>query len=233
MKQILAKLLLSWALVAVAILQPASAESLEEAWRTALGTDQWLEAGRSRVAAAADELAAARAGRLPSLSASAGYNRFDEPPAFDFSGAGVPATLPLFDGDTMETADARVTLPLYAGGQVRHGIDAAQSALDSTRSRSAADEQQVKLEVARRYVDVLRAEQALSVADSSVASLGSHVADVEDAVIGRDAERAGPGHVQRHRIRIRRMHARAARGDPLAHSRVVGLQFPQRPCLHA
>ena len=180
MKQILANPLLCGALLSVVVLQPAFAESLDEAWRTALGADQWLEAGRSRVTAAADELAAARAGRLPSLSANAGYSRFDEPPVFDFSGAGVPAPLPLFDGDTMETADARVTLPLYAGGQVRHGIDAAQSALDATRSRSAADEQQIKLEVARRYVDVLRAERALSVADSSVASLGSHVADVED-----------------------------------------------------
>lgn len=180
MNQLLGRLLVL-ASIGVALYPIDSrAETLDDAWRTALGNDQWLQAGRSRVSAAADELAAARSGRLPSLTASAGLNRFDEAPSFDFSGAGVPATLPLFDGETMETADARVTMPLYAGGRIRYGIDAAQAMLDAQSARSMADEQQVKLDVARRFIDVLRAERALAVADSTVASLRAHVADVDD-----------------------------------------------------
>jgi len=178
--QLLGRLLLIASLSVACYPVDSLGETLDDAWRTALGNDQWLQAGRSRVSAAADELAAARSGRLPSLTASAGLNQFNEAPSFDFSGAGVPATLPLFDGETMETADARVTLPLYAGGRIRYGIDAAQAMLDAQSARSMADEQQVKLDVARRFIDVLRAERALAVADSTVASLRAHVADVDD-----------------------------------------------------
>jgi len=178
--QLLGRLLLIASLSVAFYPVDSRGETLDDAWRTALGNDQWLQAGRSRVSAAADELAAARSGRLPSLTASAGLNQFNEAPSFDFSGAGVPATLPLFDGETMQTADARVTLPLYAGGRIRHGIDAAQAMLDAQSARSMADEQQVKLDVARRFIDVLRAERALAVADSTVASLQAHVADVDD-----------------------------------------------------
>ena len=180
MNQLLGRLLLIASLSVAFYPVDSRGETLDDAWRTALGNDQWLQAGRSRVSAAADELAAARSGRLPSLTASAGLNQFNEAPSFDFSGAGVPATLPLFDGETMQTADARVTLPLYAGGRIRHGIDAAQAMLDAQSARSMADEQQVKLDVARRFIDVLRAERALAVADSTVASLQAHVADVDD-----------------------------------------------------
>ena len=180
MNQLLGRLLLIASLSVALYPIDSRGETLDDAWRIALGNDQWLQAGRSRVSAAADELAAARSGRLPSLTASAGLNQFNEAPSFDFSGAGVPATLPLFDGETMETADARVTLPLYAGGRIRDGIDAAQAMLDAQSARSMADEQQVKLDVARRFIDVLRAERALAVADSTVASLQAHVADVDD-----------------------------------------------------
>ena len=180
MNQLLGRLLLIASLSVAFYPVDSRGETLDDAWRTALGNDQWLQAGRSRVSAAADELAAARSGRMPSLTASAGLSQFNEAPSFDFSGAGVPATLPLFDGETMETADARVTLPLYVGGRIRYGIDAAQAMLDAQSARSMADEQQVKLDVARRFIDVLRAERALAVADSTVASLQAHVADVDD-----------------------------------------------------
>ena len=158
----------------------AYAESLEDAWVTALGADLTLQAAESHVAAATQDLSAARAGRMPVLSVSAGYSRFDEPPSFDFSGAGVPATLPLFEGDNVETADARITMPLFTGGSLKNGIDAAESAVSAQAARSSAMVQYVKLSVARHYIDVLRARRALAVADSSVASLTAHVRDVKD-----------------------------------------------------
>ena len=158
----------------------ARAESLEEAWVTALGADLALEVAESHVAAATQDLSAARAGRMPVLSVSAGYSRFDEPPVFDFSGAGVPATLPLFEGDSVETADARITMPLFTGGSLKNGIDAAESAVSAQAARSSATVQYVKLSVARHYIDVLRAQSAIAVADSNVASLKAHVRDVKD-----------------------------------------------------
>jgi len=180
LNQLLTKLAVAAALVGSGWVQPSGAESLDEAWRTALAGDQWLEASRSQVTAAAEDVAAAKSARLPQLTASAGVNRFNEAPAFDFSGAGVPAILPLFGGETLRMADARVTLPLYTGGRVGHGVDAAGAMLSAQSARTAAGEQQVKLQVARHYIDVLRAQRALEVADSNVASLGAHVKDVED-----------------------------------------------------
>ncbi len=160
--------------------QGSQSEGLEAAWAIALGEDPLIQASRSQVAAAEADLLAAKAGRLPTVSASAGITRFDEAPSFDFSGAGVPAVLPLFGGETMKMADARVTVPLYTGGQIGNRIDAAASMLGVRRSQSAASEQDIKLTVARHYIDVLRAESALAVADSSVMSLAAHVRDVED-----------------------------------------------------
>lgn len=157
----------------------AVAEDLEAAWQAALANDLGLQASQSEISAAEAGLAAAKASRLPTVSANALVSRFDDTPAFDFSGAGVPATLPLFGNATMEMADARVTLPLYTGGMVSRGIDAAEAMLSAQQYQSAVGEQQVKLSVARRYIDVLRAQSALKVADSTTASLRAHLADVQ------------------------------------------------------
>lgn len=158
----------------------ALAENLDTAWRDALGKDQIIQAAISQVAAANADLASAQAHRLPTVSASAGITRFDVAPEFDFSAAGVPAVLPLFGGESMQMADARVTLPLYTGGRVSSGIDAAEAMLTARQYQTGASTQQIKLEVAQHYINVLRAESTLGVADSNVKSLSAHMHDVDD-----------------------------------------------------
>lgn len=180
MNQLFKYVLVLLGATAAALAQGSQNEGLEAAWAIALGDDPLIQATRSEIAAAEAELMVAKAGRLPTFSASAGVTRFDEGPAFDFAGAGVPAVLPLFGGETMRMADARVTVPLYTGGQVGSRIETAESMLGVRRSQSAAREQDIKLAVARHYIDVLRAESALAVADSSVTSLAAHVRDVAD-----------------------------------------------------
>jgi outer membrane protein len=88
--------------------------------------------------------------------------------------------LPLFGDENMEMAGANVTLPLFAGGSINRGIDAATAALNARTAQADATAQQVKLDVARHYINVLRARRALDVADSTVKSLSAHVADVDD-----------------------------------------------------
>ena len=80
----------------------------------------------------------------------------------------------------MAMANANVTLPLFMGGSVRHGIDAADAMRAAQLSKSDATAQEVKLAVARHYIDVLRAQRALDVAMSSVRGLSAHMTDVED-----------------------------------------------------
>jgi outer membrane protein TolC len=156
------------------------AEGLNTAWREALRSDQIIQATQSRVASASADLEAAKGSRLPSVSASVGITRFDETPAFDFSAAGVPAEVPLFGAESMTMGDARVTLPLYTGGMVSRGIDAAEATLTSRQYQSVISAQDIKLAVAEQYINVLRAKSALAVADSNVKSLTAHVRDIED-----------------------------------------------------
>lgn len=158
----------------------ASAEDLAAAWRDALGHDQSLKAAESRVAAAAADLAEAQSHRMPVVAAGAAITRFNEAPEFDFNVGGVPTAVPMFEDDSVARADATVTLPIYTGGRVSHGIKAAGALLSSREFEKSASTQQVKLNVAKHYIGVLRARRAVAVADSNVSSLGAHLRDVEN-----------------------------------------------------
>jgi len=158
----------------------ASGETLQEAWQIATAEDLTIEAAGLRVSAAEAELAAAKGGRWPSLMASANASHFNETPAFDFSTAGLPGQLPLFDGSTHLMANARVSWPIFTSGMLGSSVRAAKSNVNARRLQARAHAQDVRLNVAAAYVGVLRANSALSVADSQVRSLSQHVADVED-----------------------------------------------------
>ena len=179
MNQIVRQLLVSAALLALVASFAVRAEDLNTAWQDALTHDPLIRARHSEVSAATADLEVARAARLPNVSATAGITRFDEAPAFDFSGAGLPGLLPLFGGESMKMADARISLPIYTGGQLTRGIDAAEATVSVRQSQARASTQEVKLAVARHYIDVLRAERGLAVADGTVRSLAAHVRDVE------------------------------------------------------
>ena len=73
-------------------------------------------------------------------------------------------------------------LPLYAGGQISAGIDAARNTVTGASEFESATVAALKLEVAEAYVGVLRARRALQAAASSVESLATHVADVQKLV---------------------------------------------------
>jgi len=156
------------------------AETLEQAWEQAMTTDQTLRAAIERTGAADAMLAGARAERRALLSTGATMTRFDTTPAFDFSGIGVQSQLALFGGQSWLMADARASVPVYTGGRIGAGIDAAAADLDMRESESAALALDVKLDVAERYIAVLRTESALTVANANVASLSAHARDVED-----------------------------------------------------
>ena len=154
------------------------AETLEEAWRTALTRDPALAAAGLDTRAAAENLRAARGARWPTLSAEGSYMRFDEAPAFDIA---TPAlrfqSPPIFDDDVvMGSVQAR--LPLYAGGRIAAGIRAARAGAGAAAASERQAAAALKLDVARAFVDVQRAARALTAAESTVGSLTAHVDDV-------------------------------------------------------
>jgi outer membrane protein TolC len=158
----------------------ANGETLEQAWRTALVTDARLAAAESRMSAGDAELAAARAERYPSVTASTVTSRWRDTPAFDFSSAGLAAAVPLFGGRTLKMAAAELSLSLYSGGALGANVDAAAAARDGQSRGVDALRQDIKLAVADAYVGVLRAASALEVSRSNSASLAAHARDVED-----------------------------------------------------
>ncbi len=160
--------------------RPATGETLQEAWLIATAEDLTIEAAEFRVAAAEADLAAAQGGRWPTVVASASATQFNETPAFDFSGAGLPGQLPLFGGSSQLMADARVTWPVFTSGMISSSVRAAKFGVQVQRLRAQAHRQNVRLKVAADYIGVLRASSALRVADSLVSSLTQHVADIDD-----------------------------------------------------
>lgn len=162
------------------VVQPATGETLQEAWLIATAEDLTIEAAEFRVAAAESDLAAAQGSRWPTLVASASATKFNETPAFDFSGAGLPGQLPLFNGSSQLLADARITWPIFTSGLISNSVQAAKSSVQVQRLRAQANVQDVRLKVAADYIGVLRANSALRVADSQVISLTQHVGDIDD-----------------------------------------------------
>jgi outer membrane protein len=168
----LAKFLLP-GLIAALVASSAAAETLQQAWDIALSVGRPLKASRENTAAAANLLDASKSARLPSIGVEAGYTAFDVEPALKFGSAQVPMA------QKDSTAyKAMAALPIYTGGRIERSIDAANASLEAARSGEIGDVQNLKLRVADSYVNVLRAQSALKVAESHVTSLESHASDV-------------------------------------------------------
>jgi outer membrane protein len=159
-----------------------AAETLEQAWRLALERDNGLAAATANLEGARSSERAARAARWPSLGASAGYTRFNSAPQFDFAASGFALQTPIFSGDDYVSGGVQIKLPLYTGGRISAGIDAAHRMSLGASDAERVARSELRLDVAQSYIDVLRAKRLLQTAQSRVASLTSHVADVERLV---------------------------------------------------
>jgi outer membrane protein TolC len=157
----------------------AAAESLQQAWDTALAVDRGLKASHEGTVAAASLLEAAKSARLPNVALETGYTALDKTPAARAEFFGQSLQMPLAQKDSAAYR-AMATLPLYTGGRITRGIDAATAGLDAARLGESADAQNLKLRVADAYVGVLRASRMLKVTESHVTSLQAHAQDVEN-----------------------------------------------------
>jgi outer membrane protein TolC len=164
-------------------------ETLQEAWARALSVDPGLEASRWQSSAAQRGLYAARAERLPSVSARGSYSVFDNPLTIN---APIPALPPILPTPTTASVTVnqrefflggvRVTQPLYTFGRISSAIDAAGAEVTAAVADEDRTELDVKLQVAAAYVGVLQAQRLLEVADSGVTSLSAHEREVKNRV---------------------------------------------------
>ena len=146
-----------------------NAENLQQAWSDAVASHNQLAAAAARRDAAGFNLESAQAERWPRLDVSSAFTQLDEAPRFDFGGGSTSQQI--FDDDNFAQAGVRVSLPLYAGGAISAGVDAAEYAAQASSEQYEAVLQNIKLGTGEHYVRVLRAESGLEVAESNVTTL--------------------------------------------------------------
>ena len=155
-----------------------AAETLSQAWQAALAAHQKIAAAEARTEAARFGVEGAKAERYPKLDLNGGFTQLDTAPRFEFGDSF--ASPKLFSNDNMAMATAQLSMPLYTGGTISNGIEAAALMETASEDQLAAVTQDIKLGVAQHYLDVLRAQSAVDVARTSVTSLKSHTADTEN-----------------------------------------------------
>jgi outer membrane protein TolC len=155
-------------------------ESLEEAWAVALAQNHRLAASQFEEAAAAEDLGAAAAERMPNLALRSGYTLRSDNPSFI-----VRDPLPGFG--TFEfpyaqrnaaLAGAEARLPIYTSGRISSSIDSAAAREAAAQFETAQARLDLLYSVGESYIGVLRVERELEVAQHDLASLEAHLADV-------------------------------------------------------
>jgi len=220
-------------LIAILAVPAARAETLEDAWRMATERDSGLAAVRSRTEAGRAGELAARAERWPKLTVDGSYQRFDDAPSFSFPvGAGTFVSPELVGGDDYLMGRARVEVPLFTGGRVTAGIESATQAARGAGLAQESYEQDLRLEVATAYVEVLRAQRALRAAEATVASLTAYASDVavmveSEAVARNDllAARVTLADAEQVRLKAENRHAMALAG----YNRLLGEPLDRVP----
>ena len=169
------------ALLAVAFALPSSgaAETLADAWRMAMHTDGTVAAARDDLAAARAQRTAAERARWPTLDVGGGYTQLNQSPILDIQTPNGPFRSPkIWRHDGFASAAADLSIPVWTSGALSGSIGAARAGARGAAAQERMTTADVKLAVAESYVDVLRARSALGVADSDLASLRAHAADV-------------------------------------------------------
>ena len=144
---------------------PSLAQSLEEALVSAYATNAALIAAREELRAVNERMPQALAGYRPSLS------------SFVRGGGDYEFTADDDEDATSVTAAAGITLtqPLYRGGRTSAGVSSAESLILAQRERYRTVEQDVLLQAANAYLDVLRDQTILDLSKKSAAIVGEQV----------------------------------------------------------
>jgi outer membrane protein len=157
-----------------------NAESLEDAWKLALAGNFKIKAAEQEQLAADAQLASANAERLPSLVFVADFLKLNNPPTFEGRlNDASPFRVSYLDEESTYYG-ASTILPLYTGGRITADINAAKAQLSAAAASTSHSISGVKINVAKAYIDILRTQSAVELANSHVQSLVGHQTDVEN-----------------------------------------------------
>jgi len=167
------------AVLLLSLLSPLSVatETLEQAWVEVLAVDHGLQAIRENTVASEHQLKAAEAARLPNINITSGYSLLEKEPLMKASLGGSLYHIQTAEKEAL-SYQAMTSLPIYTSGLISGQIDAASAGVQASQFFEAGKVLDLKLHVAETFVSVLRANKALQVVNSQVASLKSHTVDV-------------------------------------------------------
>ncbi len=170
------------------------AESLEDAWSLALEQNQRLAAVKLEQAAASEDLGAAVAERMPSVSLRGAYTLQSEEPSFVIREPlpGLGAFEFPYAERNAASAGSEVRLPLYTGGRLKNSIASAAARHAASEWETAQARLDLLFAVGEAYLTVLRLQREVEVAQLEWESLTAHAADV---VCREIQERASHGDV--------------------------------------
>lgn len=131
----------------VALVTPASGETLREAMAEAYNTNPTLAAQRANVRAIDESVPIARANGLPAVQLQSTYS---ENVVTSVSSFTAPSRLTNTQGS--------LTYPVYAGGSVKNAIAAANTRVESGRASLRGTEADLFSSVVGAYMDVIRDE---------------------------------------------------------------------------
>jgi outer membrane protein len=160
----------SASLLALAVLaSPAAADNLREALAAAYNTNPTLEGARDTQRAADEEVPIQRAQGLPSLNVTATHIEFIQPSPNSFT---APER-------TLSIAP-QLLVPIYSGGAVRNGINAAKQRIEAGQADLRNSESNLFANVVAAYMDVLRTEALVALATNNVAVLRTNLEATSD-----------------------------------------------------
>ncbi len=166
-------------LLMVFVATEAWAETLEDAWDSAINNNHQIKSAKADTSASEQQLQSAQGQRLPDLNVSSGYTQFSETPAAKAQIAGQSTQFSTTQAGSVK-AQAIASVPIFTSGRISHNIDAAEASLQAVQSNETTSVLNIKMQVAEAYITVLRMESALQVAQSHVDTLELHMKDVNN-----------------------------------------------------
>ena len=147
---------------ALLIVVPAlCANTLEQAFTQAYNSNAAIQAQEAQLRASGYQIQQAQAGYKPQISFDAGIGTAHNDLASPFFPV---STYP----QNTKTAGLTITQPLYTGGQVSSSVNAAQNIQSAQLAKLSAAEEQVFLNVATTYTDVVRDQAVLQLEQNNV-----------------------------------------------------------------
>jgi len=154
--------------------------TLAEAVERAVSVSARLrELGQLQLAADAD-LGEARGGRLPSTNLTASYTRRSDIPEFLFPTAPGEPSRGFPNLPDNYTVGVRASLPLYTGGRISGGIDAARERQQAAGLDVEAGRRNLTLEVQEAYWGLVTARASERVLREALSAFAAHMKDAEN-----------------------------------------------------